>query len=120
VLSVKWRGKELWGTIEVLPTPSGLLLWELYARGVRVGVSSRSWASLEAGPRGLARVADDLRLITFDCVVEPSNAGAFLTPLAARYRCAGLCGGRWGFRGRGSGWGGGGVQRLRQPGAKHG
>lgn len=27
-----WKGDQLWGTIEVLPTPSGLLLWELYSR----------------------------------------------------------------------------------------
>jgi hypothetical protein len=32
VLEVHWRGTHLWGTIEVLPTPSGLLLWELYAQ----------------------------------------------------------------------------------------
>eukprot|EP00882_Tetradesmus_deserticola_P013308 GHRQ01014118.1.p2 GENE.GHRQ01014118.1~~GHRQ01014118.1.p2 ORF type:complete len:153 (+),score=72.20 GHRQ01014118.1:481-939(+) len=32
VLEVHWRGSELWGSIEVLPTPAGLLLWELYSR----------------------------------------------------------------------------------------
>lgn len=32
VLEVHWKGNELWGTIEVLPTPAGLLLWELYSR----------------------------------------------------------------------------------------
>lgn len=32
VLDVSWKGDQLWGTIEVLPTPSGLLLWELYSR----------------------------------------------------------------------------------------
>ncbi len=38
VLDVSWKGDQLWGTIEVLPTPSGLLLWELYSRvGGRLG-----------------------------------------------------------------------------------
>lgn len=32
VLSVQWKGDLLWGTIEILPTPSGLLLWELYSQ----------------------------------------------------------------------------------------
>jgi hypothetical protein len=32
VLEVYWRRSQLWGTIEVLPTPSGLLLRELYAK----------------------------------------------------------------------------------------
>jgi len=35
VLGVKWKGDQLWGTIEILPTPAGLLLWELYSQ-VRV------------------------------------------------------------------------------------
>lgn len=85
VLHVQWRGKELWGSLEILPTPSGLLLWELYSRGAVVGVSSRSWASLVRGGRGVCRVADDMRLITFDAVVDPSNSGALLTPLAKRF-----------------------------------
>jgi hypothetical protein len=32
VLELRWRGRELWGTIEVLPTPAGLLLSELYSK----------------------------------------------------------------------------------------
>lgn len=81
-----WRGKELWGCIEVLPTPSGLLLWDLYSRGVKVGVSSRSWASLVRTKNGACQVGDDMELITFDFVVDPSNSGAFLLPLTRRFR----------------------------------
>ena len=36
VLDVEWRNNQLWGTIEILRTPSGMLLWELYAQ-VRCG-----------------------------------------------------------------------------------
>lgn len=32
VLELRWRGPELWGTLEVLPTPAGLLLSELYSK----------------------------------------------------------------------------------------
>ena len=41
VLDIKWKDEQLWGSIEVLPTPSGLLLWELYSSGIKLGVSSR-------------------------------------------------------------------------------
>lgn len=39
VLEVHWQGDLLWGTIEILPTPSGLLLWELYSQ---VSISQHS------------------------------------------------------------------------------
>ena len=63
------------GSIEILPTPSGLLLWELYSQGIRLGVSSRGWASLRADPKTpeLLFVDDDFELITFDFVTEPST-----------------------------------------------
>lgn len=32
VLDLRWRGPELWGTLEVLPSPAGLLLSELYSK----------------------------------------------------------------------------------------
>lgn len=82
VLDVHWLGSCLMGTIEILPTPSGLLLWELYARGVKLGVSSRGWASLKPDPRRNCTVVDeDFELITFDFVTEPSNKGAVMVPL---------------------------------------
>ncbi|WIA29021.1 hypothetical protein OEZ86_011538 [Tetradesmus obliquus] len=87
VLEVHWRGNELWGTIEVLPTPAGLLLWELYSRGIKLGVSSRGWASVVADPaNNRVLVDDDFQLITFDFVTEPSNAGAYLVPIRTKYK----------------------------------
>lgn len=50
VLHVIWQGDELWGSIEILLTPSGLLLWELYSKvptdvvlDLSVAVSVQSW-----------------------------------------------------------------------------
>jgi hypothetical protein len=44
VLELRWRGQELWGTIEVLPTPAGLLLSELYSKvSGCVGVVCSCW-----------------------------------------------------------------------------
>ncbi|GLC42706.1 hypothetical protein PLESTB_001129700 [Pleodorina starrii] len=87
VLEVAWKGDQLWGTIEVLPTPSGLLLWELYSRGVKLGVSSRGWASLRSDPTSkCVFVDDDFELITFDFVTEPSTRGAYLAPVQRKYK----------------------------------
>ncbi|KAG2489869.1 hypothetical protein HYH03_011671 [Edaphochlamys debaryana] len=87
VLEVAWKGDQLWGTIEVLPTPSGLLLWELYSRGVKLGVSSRGWASLRSDPASkCVFVDDDFELITFDFVTEPSTRGAYLAPVQRKYK----------------------------------
>lgn len=87
VLEYRWVGDKLWGTAEILPTPSGLLLWQLYSQGVRVGVSSRGWSSLREDPatRYLI-IEDDYELITFDFVTEPSTHDAFLVPIIKRYR----------------------------------
>jgi len=87
VLGVQWKGDQLWGTIEVLPTPSGLLLWELYAQGIKLGVSSRGWASLRTDTRAkCVFVDDDFELITFDFVTEPSTKGAYLVPMSVPYK----------------------------------
>ena len=32
VLDIRWIGDQLLGSIEILPTPSGMLLWELYSQ----------------------------------------------------------------------------------------
>lgn len=87
VLEVRWKGDCLWGTIEILPTPSGLLLWELYSQGIKLGVSSRGWASLRTDPKtDSVIVDDDFELITFDFVTEPSTKDAYLVPLDRPYR----------------------------------
>eukprot|EP00798_Chlamydomonas_sp_ICE-L_P028730 gene28730-31906_t len=87
VLDVKWKDDQLWGTIEILPTPSGMLLWELYAQGIRLGVSSRGWASLRTDSKlGCVFVDDDFELITFDFVTEPSIKDAYLVPLRKQYK----------------------------------
>jgi hypothetical protein len=58
-------------------------------QGLRVGVSSRGWASLVRHPVTQQLVVDDdFQLITFDFVPDPSNSGAFLYPMPRRYRWA--------------------------------
>jgi len=72
------------GTCEILSTPSGNILRELFRSGVNVGISSRALGSLKQVSEGTSLVGDDLELIAFDFVSNPSTAGAFMfaeTPL---------------------------------------
>jgi len=77
-----WDGNSVLGTIKVLKTPSGNILRGLYESGVLFGFSSRAMGSLQesTGDDGstVQIVQDDLQLICFDAVSEPSAPGAYL------------------------------------------
>ena len=72
-----WEGNTIFGRLMVLRhTPNGKILEGLIEDGVRVGVSSRALGSLVQGPRGNV-VDDDLMIICFDVVANPSTPNAF-------------------------------------------
>tara|TARA_R100000152_G_C6739465_1_gene163340 strand:+ start:236 stop:859 length:624 start_codon:yes stop_codon:yes gene_type:complete len=73
-----WDGNDVIGTIKVLNTPSGNILRGLYESGVKFGFSSRALGSLQEGKGGAQVVQEDLQLICFDAVSEPSAPGAFI------------------------------------------
>jgi len=75
-----WENQDLFGEFEILPTPSGNILRELFASGINVGVSSRAMGSVSPLGEGLVQVDDDLDLICWDFVSTPSTYGAFVTP----------------------------------------
>ena len=81
-----WENDDLVGEVEVLPTPSGNILKELFKSGIKLGISSRGMGSVEAikedeetGKQTVA-VQPDFELIAFDFVSNPSTQGAFLYP----------------------------------------
>lgn len=80
VLDYYWDGDDLVGYVEVLPTPAGAMLKDLYLAGCRLGMSSRGWATLKEKD-GCVYIQDDFELITFDFVSDPSTEGAFLLPV---------------------------------------
>lgn len=80
VVEMHWDGNDLVGTVEILTTPSGNILRELFRNGITVGISSRSLGSLQKISESAALVGEDLELIAFDFVSNPSTAGAFMTP----------------------------------------
>lgn len=75
-----WNGDDLLGDIEVLPTPSGNILKELFLNNITVGISSRGMGSVKPLGEGTVEVQDDFELLTFDFVSTPSTQGAFMKP----------------------------------------
>ena len=83
ILEMHWKGDDLEGTVEVLSTPSGNILKELFKSGIKLGISSRGLGSVkeiheEEGDT--VEVQPDFELIAFDFVSNPSTHGAFLSP----------------------------------------
>jgi hypothetical protein len=76
-----WEGKELFGEFEILDTPSGNILKQLFLAGINVGVSSRAMGSVSPIGEGLVQVGEDLELICWDFVSTPSTYGAFVKPV---------------------------------------
>ena len=81
VKEMHFEGDNLMGTVEVLGTPSGNILKELFKSGFKLGISSRGMGSVESVNEGEAQeVQPDFELIAFDFVSNPSTHGAFLHP----------------------------------------
>jgi hypothetical protein len=81
VINMAWSGDDLVGTVEVLTTPSGNILRELFKAGIKLGISSRGMGSVKKNVRESAdEVQGDFELIAFDFVSNPSTRGAFLYP----------------------------------------
>ncbi len=71
------QGDDVYGTIEILDTPSGKIIQSLIESGITLGISSRGVGSTV--PKGNTQVVqDDFQLICFDMVSEPSTPGAFM------------------------------------------
>ena len=47
VLEMHWKGNDLVGTVEVLGTPAGNILKELFKSGIKLGISSRGLGSVK-------------------------------------------------------------------------
>jgi len=78
VTDLWWEGQDLKGKIKVLSTPAGKILESLVNDGVTLGISSRALGSVHES-QGKTIVEEDLQLICFDIVSEPSTNGAFMS-----------------------------------------
>ena len=73
-----WDGDNWMGKIKLLNTPKGLTAKALVNDGVKLGISSRALGSVTEDMSGRTLVNDDLQMIGFDLVSEPSSPGAFM------------------------------------------
>ena len=85
VIEMHWDGDDLLGTVEVLSTPAGNILKELFKSGIKLGISSRGLGSVEPvnekDGEDTVEVQPDFELIAFDFVSNPSTHGAFMRPV---------------------------------------
>ena len=85
VTEMHFEGDNLLGTVEILTTPSGNILRELFKNGIKLGISSRGLGAVEAvnedNGNPVMKVGKDFELIAFDFVSNPSTHGAFMHPL---------------------------------------
>ena len=85
ITDMNWRGNDLIGEVEILTTPSGNILRELFKNGIKLGISSRGVGSVETvtedSGKEAQEVQKDFELIAFDFVSNPSTHGAFMYPM---------------------------------------
>ena len=85
ITEMHFEGDNLLGTVEILTTPSGNILKELFQNGIKLCISSRGLGSVEVVRESngdqVTKVGDDFELIAFDFVSNPSTHGAFLYPM---------------------------------------
>lgn len=78
ITDIWWEGDVVWGRVEILEKmDQGRQLKALFEDGIKVGISSRAVGSVRQ-QSGAAVVQDDLQLICWDFVSEPSTPGAFM------------------------------------------
>ena len=77
VTKLWWEGNALMGEGEILNTPHGKVLKALLEDNVKVGISSRGVGSGRVNEDGILVIGESYKLITFDCVADPSTFAAF-------------------------------------------
>ena len=84
ITEIKIDGNDVYGTFEILSTPAGNILKELFRNGITVGVSSRGMGSVEENlTEGTVEVQDDFELLCWDFVSTPSTHGAYVKPMGS-------------------------------------
>ena len=85
ITEIKVKDNDVHGTFEILSTPAGNILKELFRNEITVGVSSRGMGSVEEGVseegEPTVTVQDDFELLCWDFVSTPSTHGAFVSPV---------------------------------------
>ena len=82
-----WNGKDLHARVKIIKSlPYGKIISDLVEGGVTVGISSRGTATLDDYDDDTTMVGDDLELLGWDMVQNPSTHEAFMHPVNGRIR----------------------------------
>jgi hypothetical protein len=84
VTKLWWDGNTLMGEGEILNTPHGKVLKALLEDNVKVGISSRGVGSGRVNEDGILVIGESYKLITFDCVADPSTFAAFQEKIVSK------------------------------------
>lgn len=85
ITNLKFSGKDVIGEAVVFDdpgpagTPAGRLLGALIRNNCTVGISSRGYGSVANNYEGT--IVEEYKLVTFDCVHDPSTQKAFVQPV---------------------------------------
>lgn len=79
--SIKKEGKNFIGKAKILNTPCGNIVRGLIEGGVRLGVSSRGFGSVQKNTQGISEVQGDYNIAAIDIVYQPSAPDAFVEGL---------------------------------------
>jgi len=77
ITQVWWKGNDLMGKIQLLPTPSGNIAKALVMAGIPLGISSRGMGSVKQLGETV-EVQDDFELLCWDLVSVPSTPMAYM------------------------------------------
>lgn len=79
-----WKGDDLYGKLEILDTPCGNIVRAVAKAGKSVGISSRAMGSTEwineSNGEETEMVQEDLEIVCWDIVSNPSTHRAFVSP----------------------------------------
>jgi hypothetical protein len=77
ITKVWWKGNDLMGQLQLLPTPSGNIAKALVMAGIPLGISSRGMGSVKQLGETV-EVQDDFELLCWDLVSVPSTPMAYM------------------------------------------
>jgi len=77
VTEVWWKGNDLMGKLQLLPTPSGNIAKALVMSNIPLGISSRGMGSVKQLGETV-EVQDDFELLCWDLVSVPSTPQAYM------------------------------------------
>lgn len=85
ITEIWMEGNVVWGKVLVLNTPNGNIVKAIIESGGRPGISSRALGDLMESSDGINIVQDNLQLVCWDFVSEPSTPGAFMMKESKEY-----------------------------------